>query len=59
MRDYPVKTVLVLNKRDLIGERELQEKLNVLNGFSSPVVAVSALHGYNLNSLIELIRAHT
>lgn len=58
LRDYGVKMVIVLNKKDLMGEGELREKVNLLNGFSTPVVSVSALRGDNMESLIEVIREY-
>jgi GTP-binding protein HflX len=59
LKEHPVKKVVVLNKIDLIGSEELQEKLNLLNSLSSAVVPVSALRGDNLQSLIEVIRVNT
>jgi GTP-binding protein HflX len=59
LAEYPVKVVIALNKIDLIGQRELQQKLELLNSFSSSVVPISALEGSNLGTLVDTIRANT
>ena len=58
LKEYGVKTVIVLNKRDLMSTAEIREKLKLRNGFSAPVIAVFAFRRNNLESLIETIRGY-
>jgi GTP-binding protein HflX len=58
LAEYPVKTVVALNKIDLMTREDLQRKLELLNSFSSSVVPISALKGSNIESLVDVIVAN-
>ncbi|MEM2878429.1 MAG: GTPase HflX [Candidatus Hadarchaeales archaeon] len=55
--EYRTRSLLVLNKVDLIDDEELDEKVNVMQGLSDSVIPISALRGTNLNILVEKIRS--
>jgi GTP-binding protein HflX len=57
LQEYPVKTVVAINKVDLVPKQELQQKMEVLNRMSPSLVAISALKGTNLSTLVDVIRA--
>jgi GTP-binding protein HflX len=59
LSEYPVRSVVALNKVDLVDEKEVQKKLELLNSFSSNVVPISALRKSNLGPLVDLILANT
>jgi 50S ribosomal subunit-associated GTPase HflX len=59
LAEYPVRSVVALNKIDLVDEKEVQKKLELLNSFSSNVVPISALKKSNLGTLVDLILANT
>ena len=52
-----VKTIIVLNKMDLIPSEEFKRRVEVLGNFSQ-VVPISAKCGTNLERLLETIRAN-
>ncbi len=50
--------LIVLNKIDLLSEKELNEKIRVLSRYSSNLIPISALHKINLNTLKIKIAEH-